>query len=134
MYGKSKYYKSLEPFLLELYNQNWKYLANFNFTLLKWCFELLNIHTEVKFSSILQIRGKTATERVLEIAKKLDFSEYLSGITGREYLNPSRFEEEHIELSFQEFNHPVYPQRFGEFIPNLSIIDYLMNVGPHEFW
>ena len=43
MYGKSKYYKSLEPFLLEVYNQNWKLLVDFNFKLLKWCFELFNI-------------------------------------------------------------------------------------------
>jgi hypothetical protein len=30
---------------------------------------------------------------------------------------------------WQQFNHPVYPQLHGEFIPYLSSIDLLFNCG-----
>jgi hypothetical protein len=30
----------------------------------------------------------------------------------------------------QEFEAPIYPQRYGRFEPNLSIVDLLFNCGP----
>jgi hypothetical protein len=46
------------------------------------------------------------------------------------YLNVDFFEKSAIDLEYNEFNHPVYPQQFGGFVPNLSIIDLLFNAGP----
>ena len=37
-----------------------------------------------------------------------------------------------IQLIWQDFVHPVYPQLHGEFIPNLSILDLLFNCGPQS--
>jgi hypothetical protein len=33
-------------------------------------------------------------------------------------------------VDWQRFDHPVYPQLHGKFIPNLSCIDILFNCGP----
>ena len=35
-----------------------------------------------------------------------------------------------IDMELQEWQAPVYPQRYGEFVPDLSIVDLLMNCGP----
>ena len=31
---------------------------------------------------------------------------------------------------FQAYNHPAYPQGFGAFASNMSVVDLLFNVGP----
>jgi hypothetical protein len=39
------------------------------------------------------------------------------------------FEEEGIEVYWHEFDHPEYPQRHGDFVSHLSVIDLLFHVG-----
>ena len=46
--------------------------------------------------------------------------------------NERIFEENKIKLTFQKFAHPKYPQLHGEFVPNLSILDAIFNIGPED--
>jgi hypothetical protein len=39
------------------------------------------------------------------------------------------FRNNQIEVSFQDFKHPQYPQCYGPFEPNMSIVDLLFNCG-----
>jgi hypothetical protein len=41
-------------------------------------------------------------------------------------------QEAGIALELQHWRAPVYPQLHGEFVPDLSVIDLLMNCGPHS--
>ena len=38
-----------------------------------------------------------------------------------------------IKLLYYDFEHPVYKQLWGDFIPNLSVIDFLFNCGKSAF-
>jgi hypothetical protein len=40
-----------------------------------------------------------------------------------------KFAQAGIEVVWQEFVHPVYPQQFGAFVPYLSSLDVLFNCG-----
>ena len=73
-----------------------------------------------------------ATNRLINICKKLGAETYLSGPGGKKYIEVERFKEENINVTFQDFVHPVYPQLFEEksFIPYLSVVDLLFNCGP----
>ncbi|TXT55796.1 MAG: hypothetical protein BAJATHORv1_30179 [Candidatus Thorarchaeota archaeon] len=134
MYGKSDYYEIIIPRFQEIYDKGYTYLAEFNIDLLELCFELLGITTKMVFSSNLDIIAEDGNQRILKICKKLEADKYLSGESGRDYLELSSFQESGISVEFLDFSHPVYEQQFGDFIPNLSIIDYLMNEGPKKFW
>jgi len=134
MYGKAEHYESIWPKFEEAYNKDWKYLAEFNMCLLQICFSLLDINCDIVFSSELDVTAEEGSERILQICQELNANHYLSGVSGRDYLEKADYAEKGVELSFQDFEHPVYPQQFGDFIPNLSVIDYLMNVGAKQFW
>jgi hypothetical protein len=75
--------------------------------------------------SINSLRG----ERIIEICKRTGASEYLSGTGARAYQDEKEFEKNGILLSYSEFTPFVYPQLWGKYISNVSVIDYLMNCG-----
>lgn len=75
-------------------------------------------------ASELSARGK-GPSLLLAICKELGCDEYLSGGFGREYLDAADFAAEGIELRFHDYEHPVYEQRHGAFVPWLSYLDML---------
>jgi hypothetical protein len=57
-------------------------------------------------------------------------SKYLSGPGGRNYLNEKIFKQSKIEVEYQIYDPIIYSQKYAKpFIPNLSILDLLFNVG-----
>ena len=92
------------------------------------CFlELLNVKDKIIIkSSSLNLQEKKS-DLVLEICKHFKANTYLSGKFGSDYLLTDTFTENNIEIKFQDFISPTYNQLWGSFIPNLGVIDYLMN-------
>jgi len=71
----------------------------------------------------------SGTDRLISICRKVGADTYLSGPSGRKYLEMDKFEKAGIKVMFSEYTTPKYTQRYGEFIPGLSIIDMIANVG-----
>ena len=69
-------------------------------------------------------------ERLINICRKVGANEFLSGSGGFDYMRPDMYEESGVKLYYQKFAYPEYEQLHGDFVPNLSIIDMLLNVGP----
>ncbi|NOR52576.1 MAG: hypothetical protein GQ536_00595, partial [Candidatus Aminicenantes bacterium] len=72
------------------------------------------------------------TERLVDICKQAGGNVYLSGKDGAGYLDSDKFEKENIQVIFQGYEHPRYPQLYGEFEPYMSAIDLLFNCGPES--
>jgi len=92
--------------------------------------QLLALDTPLRLSSELGFRGAGKTERLVAICQALGASRYLATSAGREYLDEPRWTAAGIELAYQDYPHPVYPQFGADFVSHLSVVDALMFVGP----
>jgi hypothetical protein len=106
-------------------------LLDLDMDLLRFAMKTLSIDIPIKLSSELKVAG-VRTERLVNLCKAVGGDVYLSGAGGREYMELELFKNAGVEVRFQEFKHPEYPQQFMKhgFIPNLSVVDALFNVGP----
>jgi hypothetical protein len=89
---------------------------------------MLDVETPIVLSSTLAPQG-AKNALLIDLLKKVGADRYLSGVGSRDYMDESLFGAAGIEVQWQDFHHPVYPQRFGEFEPFLSAIDMLFNCG-----
>jgi hypothetical protein len=127
-YKDAPYYKSYEDHLGEVYTDKYDRLIDLNMNLIRFFKEAFNVKTKIIFASELGFTSRS-TERLVDITEALGGDVYLSGPAGRDYLDVSLFESRGVSVDFQDFKHPVYKQRYDGFIPNMSAIDALFNVG-----
>ena len=93
-----------------------------------WLPSAMIIPRRIERSSTLNIGG-VKSERLLNICRHFGASTYLSGDAAETYLDESMFERNGIKVEWQRFEHPVYPQLHGAFMPYLSALDLLLNCG-----
>jgi len=127
-YGKAPFFPKYSSFLEQIYNKQWTYLVDLNEEIIRRIIQELGIQVKIQRASTLGITGK-GTDLLLEICQKLNADTYLSGISGKDYLDESKFTELGIKVVYQEFYHPIYTQVYEPFIPCMSIIDLLFNHG-----
>ncbi len=132
-YGKAPYFHDYWDLFESIYQEKWESLADLNETLVKLICEILGIRN-VKFvrASELGVDGKS-TSLLINMCKAVGGDTYLSGNGGKKYMNEGLFEKEGIQLKYSEFQYPVYNQLFGDFIPDLSVIDFIFNEGGSKF-
>ena len=96
----------------------------------------LEIDTPTSFSSQVPARGGEASgrpdrnRRLIDLCRHFGAERFYEGAKGRSYLDVERFRRSGIEIVFQSYRHPEYPQAFGEFLSHQSAIDLVMNTGP----
>ena len=74
------------------------------------------------------VEGKT--QRLADISSQAKGTEYISGPAARDYVDESIFAERGIKLVWFEYaGYPEYPQLWGDFIQEVSILDLLFNCG-----
>lgn len=128
-YGKYPYFNDVYPIIEEAISLDSPYLYDINFKIIQSFCDKLDIHPEYIRSSSLDVKGLKSS-LILDICKKTKADVYIAGPSGRDYLNMDSFEKENIIVKFNDYVHPVYPQRrSSEFISHLSSLDLFMNVG-----
>jgi hypothetical protein len=129
-YQKAPYCRDLFPTLKEFYAGNSESLSEVNRESVRVLLKILGVHKETKIASELGDFPEEPSERLAAICESVGADTYLSGAGGSDYLDLKPFNEKGIRVEFQNFKHPVYPQLYGDFIPNLSLLDLLFNGGP----
>ena len=131
-YGRAPYFNEFSPFFKSIYQDEWINLVDINIAIIKHVSSILGVNTILTRSSELDVKGKR-TQMLLEVCKKLDAERYVSSIGAKDYLIKDNalelFKENHIDLRIFQYQHPIYPQLFGDFISHLSVIDCIFNCG-----
>lgn len=128
-YKKAPYFKDVYQDIAELFSVNVDNMSVLNKMIIKFIAEKFGISTVFISSSELDITNKDKNERIFEICQKVDASVYYSGTGASVYQNESDFIGKGIELKYSTFKPFIYPQFWGNFEPNVSVVDYLMNCG-----
>ena len=134
-YNKTGFFSDYGEVVKNTIYQKWENLTEMNNAIINQILKSLKIKRKIQFSSELNVEG-TGVTKIMNIIKAVGGDEYLSGM-GKGSLryiqgNERVFEENEIKLTFQKFAHPKYPQLHGEFVPNLSILDAIFNIGPED--
>jgi hypothetical protein len=127
-YSRAPYLRRYLPQLEEVLNHSWDRLVDLDFAAAQLLFEWLEVKTPIVRVSELNIEG-TRSERLLNLCKHVGATRYLSGDAARTYLDLDLFGQHGIEVCWQDYHHPVYPQLHGPFVSHLSGLDLILNCG-----
>ena len=128
-YRKAPYFADYAAYFEYVYEQEWRTLAELDESMLQWFLDTLGIRVRFLKASDFDFAG-TKSELVLDMCTQLDARTYVFGALGRDYARAEDFAERGIEIVFQDYRHPTYPQLYGDFVPYLSVVDLLFNCGP----
>lgn len=120
-----RYSAALEEIIL---GRSWTQLVDLNLALIRMGADAFGIGATCLNASALDVTGK-ATGLLVSICRRLGARTYLSGISGRDYLDEDVFRAAGIAVEYQEFHHPVYQQLHVPFEPCMGFVDVLFNHG-----
>ncbi|HEY3902206.1 MAG TPA: WbqC family protein [Chthoniobacter sp.] len=130
-YRRAPFAALFDDSLRTLLEHDWPSLADLNVAVTDWLFERLDIRCRRVRASELAVSG-TKNDLVIDVCRAVGATEYFSGTGARAYQDPERFAENGIALRYQSYQNQPYPQaaRSTDFVPDLSTLDLLLNVGP----
>lgn len=68
-------------------------------------------------------------DRLFRMMEQLQADTYYSGIGAKAYHRPNTWKEKRLNLVYTDYEPIHYEQKYGDFIENLSCIDYIFNEG-----
>jgi hypothetical protein len=111
-YGESPFFEFYEDDIRPFFEDRWEFLLDFNMAITEKMCELLDIHPHIELTSSYQ--------------NSLPIGEGWGGADFRTVIHPKHPQED-SDFSPKPY-YQVYKERFG-FLPNLSILDLLFNMG-----
>ena len=128
-YGRAPYFTDVVSVIREVVEQPTTDLAEYNLTAIRTLCGRLQLTTPIVLGSSLATEGRS-TDLLIEMATAVGGNAYLAGGGASGYQDDEHFRERGVELVFQDFLHPTYPQfNTDSFVAGLSIVDALMNCG-----
>lgn len=129
-YGKAPGFREYGAAFEELYNNlPGDALLDINLRFIRLVCELLGIQTPIVLASDY-VESCDRVERLVDLCRQLEATEYISGPSARSYIAHEPFEAAGVRLSWMDYSgYPVYPQLHGEFVHEVSILDLLFSVG-----
>jgi hypothetical protein len=128
-YGHAPYFADHADFIREIYASRLERLVDFNTQILQYLMRVLNVDTPLKLMSETGIRANGIL-LLVELCHHFGATTYLAQRSAARYLDETVFDRAGIRLRFFKPPSPIYPQLWGNYIPNLSTFDLVFNCGP----
>jgi len=126
-YSRAPYYGTVIEIINSVINKQNSNLASFLKESISVICSYLGVTTEIISSSALEkdntLKG---TEKIMQICKIMEATDYINAIGGTELYDKSEFKDKGINLTFLKAHFQSYTQFKNDFIPGLSIIDVMM--------
>jgi len=128
-YRKAACFDEVAAFIAPLYEASYSHLSQVNRAFMVAICNYLGIRTVIHDSAEYTLaEGKSA--RLADLCLQAGGTEYVSGPSAKDYIEPSVFAAAGVTLSWFEYEgYPAYPQLGGEFVHAVSILDLLFNCG-----
>lgn len=127
-YQKSKYFHEIFELVEMCIKQDTSRLRDVNINFIFSILEYLNINIDVLLQSEMNVLS-TKNQLLIDLIKQSECDTYLSGQSGKIYLDSTVMAENGITVRYQAFEHPHYIQLHGGFLEGMSILDLLFNFG-----
>ena len=129
-YARSPFRPDLLPAIETLLGEPCESLVELNVRSVRLLACLLGVRTPIALASEVPGLPEGADDRLIALCRHFGCSDYLAGAGGAAYMDMESFRRAGVGVTFQDFRHPVYPQAYAGFEPNLSALDLLLNCGP----
>lgn len=129
-YRRAKHFDEIAEWLWPLYaEETHTHLSQLNRRFIEAICTYMEINTIIKNSWDYELaEGKT--ERLADLCTQAGGTEYISGPAAKDYINESVFAASGIRLTWFDYaGYQEYPQLWGDFAHNVTILDLLFNCG-----
>ena len=128
-YRKAPYLSEHLGSLGEMFSEKNEKLLDLNLALIHYLMKALDIQTKTVLLSDLNVPS-SGSRRLVDLCTKLGASQFIAQTPAKKFIDEKLFRDAGVALSFFNPPAPVYPQLWGDFIPNLSTLDLVLNCGP----
>ncbi|GAB3440097.1 WbqC family protein [Streptomonospora sediminis] len=134
-YNGAPFWEEFRTGILRIYEEDWHLLSDLAMATMRTVLDGFGIRTPVVRASELGEFPGQKSELLAQIAAKVGATSMLSGDGARGYIDTAAFRRYGIDVEWQRFRHPEYPQFNrveAEFLPRMAALDLLVNAGPAE--
>ena len=130
-YSRAPHFERYREFFESVYlGRAWTTLSELNRHLIEGISRDLGIQARFDDSRAHCLEGN-ASERLLELLRRVGARTYVSGPSARDYLDAAAFTRAGIDVVYKSYEgYPEYPQLHGPFEHAVSVIDLLCQTGP----
>lgn len=115
------YVKEVLDLFSQIMDQKHSTLSEFNIYTIELISEYLQIKTKFKHIN-RNIITSDKTKKIIQILEQEKAKTYISGLGGQNYLEEKVFDQKSIDLFYINYINAEYKQKYGEFIPYVSIL------------
>ncbi len=131
-YSKAEYYSEYIDVLEKLYANPAEKLFDIVMPIIYFLKKELRIETPCYLSSEIKVKGKQ-NEKLINLCKYFNGSHFIVKPGTEDYHPKMKFKPFGLDFYYLEYSQFKYPQLYGDFEPNLSALDYLLNCGSGNF-